>query len=606
MVAAGLVLIATTSLAPAAGAKPNIIFVLVDDLGWADLGCYGSTFYKTPNIDRLATQGVRFTDAYAAGPVCSPTRASILTGHHPARLQLTDWLPGRQDRPSQKLLKPEIQHHLPLEEVTLAEALKPAGYVSASIGKWHLGGRGFLPQDQGFDVNIAGSDAGSPLSYFAPFRSGAHVMPGLEVSPAGEYLTDRLTDEAEKFITANQDKPFFLYLAHYAVHIPLKAKAALIEAYQARPTSGLQTNVIYAAMIDSVDQSVGRILRKLDELHLAERTIVWVTSDNGGLSVKEGPDTPATSNAPLRDGKGYLYEGGIRVPLLVRWPGATRTGAVEGTPVSSVDFYSTILAMAGIPNQEPRDGLDLSPVLKHEGGLGRDTLYWHYPHYSGQGGKPCGAVREGDFKLIQFYEDGRLELYNLKDDLSERTNLVQAMPDKARALRAKLETWRRSQNAQMMEANPDYEKPAAEADNKVVPQLADGRILLHARDVTVHGTTVRYEPQPHKNTVGYWTKAEDWVSWEFAVQEPGTFEVEVLQGCGTGSGGSEVQFSIADQTLPMVVQDTGGFQNFVERRIGRVTLKDEGRYTLSVKPQRKPGLAVMDLRSITLQPVSSP
>ena len=584
---------------PASATKLNFVFILIDDLGWKDVGCYGSSFYKTPHIDRLASQGVRFTAAYAAGPVCSPTRASILTGMHPARLHLTDWLPGRQDRPSQRLLKPEIERHVPLEQVTLAEALKPAGYVSGSIGKWHLGGRGFLPQDQGFDLNIAGDESGSPMSYFAPFRSGARTMPGLEQSRAGEYLTDRLTDEAEKFIETNRARPFFLYLSHYAVHIPLKAREQLIQKYAAERAEGPQTNAIYAAMMESVDESVGRVLRKLDELQLSERTVVIFTSDNGGLSVVEGPNTPSTSNSPLRDGKGYLSEGGIRVPLIVRWPGAVRPGGVVDTPVSSVDFFPTLLEIAGVKPTRAVDGLSLASLLRQSAPLQRDALFWHYPHYSNQGGKPSGAVREGDFKLIQFYEDGRLELYNLRTDLEEKTNLVATMPEKASALRTRLEQWRKAQNAQMMEPNPDYSGPGF--TDKIVPQMADGRVLLHARDATVHGTTVRYEPQPFKNTIGYWTRRDDWVSWEFQVDEPGTFVVDVLQGCGTGSGGSEVVFSVAKQELLVVAQDTGGFQNFVSREIGQFRLDHPGRYTLEVRPRSKPGLAVMDLRAVTLR-----
>ncbi len=461
-VIAGFLAVTPHLSAAETGARPNIVLILIDDLGWADVGCNGSTFYQTPCIDLLAAAGVRFTSAYAAAPVCSPTRASILTGKHPARLHLTDWLPGRQDRPSQKLLKPEIERQVGREEITLAEALKPAGYVSASIGKWHLGGLGFSPQDQGFDVNVGGDSAGSPLAYFAPFRQGPRVMPGLGSSREGEYLTDRLTEEAEKFIETNRDKPFFLYLAHYAVHIPLAAKQDAIRKFMQAPVSGPQTNAIYAAMMQSVDESVGRILTKLDEMNLAERTVVFFTSDNGGLSVQEGPNTPATSNAPLRAGKGYLYEGGIRVPLIVRWPGKIRPGRTEQAPISSVDLFPTILAMAGVPIPQSVDGESLLPVLQNSERLKRDALYWHYPHYSNQGGKPSGAIREGDFKLVEFFEDGRLELFNLQEDLSETRNLAADLPEKADALRAKLEAWRRSQDAQMMLPNPDYVGSALE------------------------------------------------------------------------------------------------------------------------------------------------
>ena len=586
----------------AAAAKPNVVLIVVDDLGWADTGCYGSRFYQTPQIDRLAAQGVRFTAAYAAGPVCSPSRAALLTGKHPARLQLTDWLPGRQDRPSQKLLKPEIQRHLPLEEITMAEALRGAGYTTASIGKWHLGGPGFLPQDQGFDVNIAGDELGSPLSYFAPFQSGRRMVPGLETSRAGEYLTDRLTDEAERFIDANRDRPFFLYLSHFAVHIPLQAKDELVRRSQARSPDGPQTNVLYAAMMQSVDESVGRIRQKLDALNLSERTVLFFTSDNGGLSVAEGPHTPATSNLPLRAGKGYLYEGGIRVPLIVQWPGHGHANRVENAPVSGLDLFPTILEIAGLPAPRAIDGVSLVPLIEGQASPVPRSLYWHYPHYSNQGGAPSGAIRAGDFKLVQSFENGRLELFNVQEDPGETNDLAGRFPDRANALRREIQDWRQSVGAQMMEPNPEYQKTAGLAAQPV-PQMADRRIFLHARDATIHGSTVRYEPEPHKNTIGYWTKAEDWVSWEFEANDPGTFSVEILQGCGTGSGGSDVEFAVDDQRWRVTVEETGGFQNFVTRTIGRLKVERPGRYTLTVKPRRKPGLAVMDLRAVTLQPV---
>src|SRR5256886_5314751 len=310
----------------AAPASPNIVFILIDDLGWADVGCYGSKFYRTPNIDKLAREGMRFTDAYAAAPICSPTRASILTGKYPARLHLTDWLPGRKDMPSQKLLRPVIQQELPLEEMTLPEFLKPRGYFSGIIGKWHLGGDAFGPEQQGFDYSIGGSQAGTPPTFFFPYRTDRtpkYQIKGLEQGQPGEYLSDRLAAEAEKFIQAHKAQQFLLYFPHFAVHISLSAKAELVEKYKgAAPTT--QSNAIYAAVIESMDESVGRIMRKLEEAKLANNTIVVFTSDNGGLSVKEGPNTPATSNFPLRAGKGYLYEGGIRVPLIIRWPGVVK------------------------------------------------------------------------------------------------------------------------------------------------------------------------------------------------------------------------------------------------------------------------------------------
>ena len=441
---------------------PNIVFILIDDLGWADLGCYGSTFHETPHLDRLAAGGVRFTNAYAASPLCSPTRAAILTGKHPARLHLTTYLPGRPDSPGQKLLHPKINPHLPLAQVTLPEALKVAGYQCGHIGKWHLGGKGFLPEDQGFDLNLGGTAGGSPPG---PGGFFAFQTPTLKAANKDEYLTDRLTDEAERFIEANREKPFFLYLCHFAVHIPLQGKEEAVKKYEAKakPGQGLamgQNNPVYAAMLESVDESVGRVVRKLDELGLGENTLVVFTSDNGGLSVKEGALTPATSNAPLRGAKGQLFEGGIRVPLIVRMPGKVAAGRVCDVPVTSTDFFPTFLRTCTgetSPNL-PADGTDITALLTGEaGGLEREALYWHLPHYSNQGGTPSGAVRKGDYKLIEFYEDNRLELYHLAEDGGENRDLSRERPDKRNELHRLLTEWRQSVNAQMPTANPDYD-----------------------------------------------------------------------------------------------------------------------------------------------------
>jgi arylsulfatase A-like enzyme len=451
---AAVVLPATTDTARADHPpKLNFVFILIDDMGWKDLGCYGSTFYETPNIDRLARQGMRFTDAYAAGPVCSPTRASILTGKYPARLHLTDFLTGRSDRPSQKLLRPKFRQYLPLDERTIARELKERGYVTASIGKWHLGGEAYSPVKHGFDVNVGGTITGSPPGGHFRFRT-----PTLTARDDHEYLTDRLTEEAEKFMDENKERPFFMYLAHYAVHIPLEAKKHLVAKYQAKakPTDD-QTNALYAAMAESVDDSVGRIMKKLEQLRIADRTVVFFTSDNGGLSVKEGPNTPATSNAPLRAGKGFLYEGGIREPLIVKWPGVTPPGSVCSIPVCSIDFFPTIFQMAGgAADSTLVDGVSLVPLLKQMGEWKREALYWHYPHYSNQGGRPSGAVRKGDFKLIEFFENGKRELYNLRENIGETHDMAATMPAKAETLYAMLKTWRQSVGAQMPTANPGY------------------------------------------------------------------------------------------------------------------------------------------------------
>ena len=448
------------ALAEGAGAKKlNFVFILVDDLGWADVGCYGSRFYETPHINRLATQGMRFTNAYAACPVCSPTRASILTGKYPARLHLTDWIAGHK-RPYAKLRVPDFNLQLPLEEVTIAEALRPAGYTSASMGKWHLGKKPYYPDQQGFDVNVGGTHMGQPPRYFAPY-----TIPTLKEGEKGEYLTDRLAEEAERFIEAHRDRPFFLYLSHYAVHTPLQAKKDVTAKYAEKVRPGQrQKNATYAAMIESVDDSVGRVVAKLDALGLTDRTVVFFMSDNGGLA-------GVTSNAPLRAGKGSLYEGGVREPMIVRWPGVVKPGSTSDAVVTSVDFYPTILAMAGAADPASDvDGIDITAVLKGTGDLARDAVYWHYPHYHPGGATPGGIIREGPWKLIETFEDDRLELYNLHDDLGETKNLADAMPDRAAALRKKLAQWRRRVDAQMPTPNPDYDPKRARQGPAPKPQ----------------------------------------------------------------------------------------------------------------------------------------
>ncbi len=440
-------------------ARPlNFVFILADDLGWTDLGCYGSTYYQTPNIDRLASQGMRFTDAYAACPVCSPTRASILTGKYPARLNLTDFIPGRPQWPTAKLLSAPFRHELPLEEVTIAELLKPSGYRSASIGKWHLGNAPFTPENQGFDLNIAGTYRGAPVSYFGPFD-----LPGLKDSLPGEYLTDRLTDEAIRFIEANRANPFFLYLPHFTVHIPLQAKADAEAKFRAltHPEKP-QHNPTYAAMVEALDQSAGRVMRTLEDLKLADNTVVFFNSDNGGLLYESASRDNVTSNRPLRAGKGHLYEGGIREPLIIRWPHVVKPGSVCGTPVMSIDYFPTIREMAGLSRASKLDGRSLMPLLKGGDSLDREALFWHYPHYSNQGGPPSGAVRAGSYKLIEFYEDGRLELYKLSDDPGERRNLAAAEPKKTAELHTMLKDWRASTGAVMPSPNPNYD--ASKAD----------------------------------------------------------------------------------------------------------------------------------------------
>lgn len=436
--------------------KPNIVFVLVDDLGWTDLGCFGSPFYETPNIDRLASQGMRFTDAYSACTVCSPTRASVMTGQYPARLHITDWIEGHK-RPFAKLKIPDWTMQLSTGIPNVARSLKAAGYATACIGKWHLGNEDCYPDKQGFDVNLGGYNRGQPPSYFAPYK-----IPTLPEGPDGEFLTDREAAEAATFITANKDRPFFLYLPHYAVHTPIQAKKEVIEKYKAKQDKDApHRNVGYAALVESVDDAMGVLLRTLDDLNLADKTVIVFTSDNGGL-------LGCTSNAPLRAGKGSAYEGGVRVPLIVRWPGAVKPGSVSHTPVISADYFPTLLAMAGapLPDAHTVDGRSLVPVLTGSGALDRDAIYWHYPHYHPGGATPYGAVRAGDFRLVEFYEDNRAELYNLKDDLGETRDLTATLPEKTAALRKKLADWRQSVGAQMPMPNPDHDPEKAAQPKK--------------------------------------------------------------------------------------------------------------------------------------------
>jgi arylsulfatase A-like enzyme len=411
----------------------NIVLILVDDLGWRDLGCYGrGDVFHTPNIDRLASQGMRFTQAYANCPVCSPSRAALLTGKDPARLQFTGHITatGQHRHPeNSRIIPPDDYLFLRREEITLAEALKPAGYVSASIGKWHLGKQGHWPEDQGFDVNVAGWTHGSPPSYFYPYedpnKDWNPSIPTLKGGKPGEYLTDRLTDEAIQFIEDSQERPFFLYLSHYAPHTPLQAPEELVNKYK-DAFAGRETGVdpTYAAMVEKVDESVGRVLDTLDRLALAENTVVVFFSDNGGAAV-------ATTNAPLRESKSWLYEGGIRVPLILRWPGKVQPDTVCKTPVIGTDLFPTLLNAAGI-RTDPNvalDGMDLAPLWDTStlwNGSERfqnRSLYWYYPHYS-TSQQPGAAIRKSDWKYIEFYDPWKFELYDLATDPREQKNLA--------------------------------------------------------------------------------------------------------------------------------------------------------------------------------------
>jgi arylsulfatase A-like enzyme len=466
--------------------KPNVIFILVDDYGYADLGCYGSRFYETPNIDRLATEGVRFTDAYAACPVSSPTRAALMTGKYPVNTGVTDWLPGRQASnpglPEDRLLSLPFTQQLELNEITIAEVLKSNGYKTMISGKWHLGQDSiYWPENQGFDVNKGGYSKGSPnlskLSngYFSPYGN-----PRLEDGPVGEYLTDRQTDEVIKFIEKNYKDPFFVYLSFYAVHNPMQGKEELINYFRRKADSmGLsgiqpftldmewikrapkgdfkerliQSYPVYAAMIYSLDENLGNLFDKLEALNIDKKTIIIFTSDNGGLSTSEGSPT---SNFPLRGGKGWLYEGGIRVPLIIKAPGFINEHFVTNIPVSTIDFFPTILEMTDTRQPGiPLDGISILPVIRSNQ-LEDRPLFWHYPHYSNQGGDPGSAVRLGDFKLIDNFETGKQELYDLNNDISEKNDISGINPEKTKELYDLLKGWREKTGARMMDPNPGW------------------------------------------------------------------------------------------------------------------------------------------------------
>lgn len=470
----------------ALASPPNIVFILVDDLGQRDLGVYGSSFYETPNVDRIAREGALFTAAYAASPVCSPSRASILTGRWPQRTGITDFIQADKGNGPEKWkrntpLKPAPnEDRLSLDSPTLAKALKARGYATFFAGKWHLGPEGFWPENQGFEINKGGTDAGGPYGgrkYFSPYGNAR-----LPDGPAGEHLPDRLAEETTQFIEAHRDRPFFAYLSFYSVHTPLMAREDLRAKYEAkRARLGLQPawaregerdvrlvqeHATYAAMVEAMDLAVGKVLAKLDELGLSDRTVVVFTSDNGGLSTSEGSPT---SNLPLRGGKGWMYEGGIRIPFVMRWPAMIPPGSVVDAPTSGPDFYPTLLEAAGggAETGDPQDGISLLPLLRGESAPDR-ALYWHYPHYGNQGGAPGAAIRRGKWKLIEWMEDQRIELFDLEKDLGERSNLVYHESKQADALRSELHEWQEKMGVTFPTPNSQFDpgRPSGRAANR--------------------------------------------------------------------------------------------------------------------------------------------
>lgn len=470
--ALAVVLAFATTLGSSEGApaRPNILFVLADDLGWSDLGCYGADLHETPNLDRFAQESVRFTNAYAMS-VCSPTRATLMTGKHAARLHFTIWAEGAESGgpKNRKLLGAESIWNLAESEATLPEYLREADYLTALVGKWHLGDWQHYPEVNGFDINIGGTNWGAPQTFWWPYRGRGRFgdefryIPHLEFGKPGEYLTDRLTEEAIKVIDQARSgaKPFFLYLAHHAVHTPIEAKPDDVAHFEAKLRDGMNhRHAVYAAMTKNLDDNVGRILDHLKQSGLDEQTAVVFASDNGGYEGFDKPGSariPVTSNAPLRAGKGSLYEGGVRVPLMIRWPGISRPGGICHEPVSLTDMLPTLLAATGRPAAATAvDGCDLTPLLRDPGSkLGRDALFFHYPHYY-HNTSPVSAVRAGDWKLLEYFEDNHVELFNLRDDLGERRDLAGVMPDRAEALRGRLHAWRESVGAALPTANPEF------------------------------------------------------------------------------------------------------------------------------------------------------
>ena len=470
---AGLIVAGVVAAAASEAAeprRPNVVFILADDLGWTDLGCQGSKYYETPNIDRLAAGGVRFTDGYTCGPNCQPTRAALMSGQYsPRNGNYTVGSTNRFDTTSRPLVPVENATGLAPEKVTVAEALKQAGYATGMFGKWHLGNGGDMhPARQGFDEAIV--SAGEHFNF--------NTNPKVEV-PAGIYLADFLTDKAVDFLERHKDEPFFLYLPHFGVHSPHDAKPELVKRFEDKAGVGGHRDPTYAAMIASVDESVGRVLAKLDELKLSDSTLIIFSSDNGGVGGYAAAGIPKaggiTDNSPLRGGKGMLYEGGVRVPYIFAWKGTIPAGRTCSEPILSVDLYPTLLELAGAkpPPDQPLEGTSYLSLLKAggQGKLDRDAIFWHFPGYLGAGGDgwrttPVGAIRAGEYKLLEFFEDGRLELYNLRTDLSQKDDLAQKDPQKTKELHARLVAWRESVNAPM---------PAKREPGQTSPAKAKGK-----------------------------------------------------------------------------------------------------------------------------------
>ncbi len=603
---------------PQSSEHPNIVLVVADDLGIYDLGCYGRRDHNTPNLDRLASQGIRYTSAYCGLSICSASRASLMTGKSCARLHLTTFLPGRPDAESQLLLHPRIQSHLPLDEKTLAEVLQNAGYRTGLFGKWHLGGGKNGPTQQGFEIA------------FEPKGNGN--VDGKE-GGKNEYA---IVDAAIDFLKSNDDKPAFCYVPQHSPHVALAAPQSLIEK------NSSAFNPLYAATIESLDNAIGKLLTTVDSLK--RPTIVIFSSDNGGLHVPEVHELPATHNGPFRAGKGYLYEGGLRIPLIVRWTDKIAANRTIDSPVSLMDLMPTLMEVAGMDTSKtvgPLDGASLTQswLQSAASGPSKERLFfWHFPHYTNQGSRPAAATRQGNWKLIEYLEDGAIELYDLEKDAGEKTNVAKDFSEKAKALGESLHQWQKRTGVQFGIPNPNAKQEvhrrlyidsdptrldasagaAAVGDqwrawrsemNRVVAgkkallKDAGNEIILPASTGTPHGKKLRYEPEPHKNVLGYWTEVDDWADWELTIPKDGNYEIDVQCGCGLNNGGSVVRLEVSDQSLQWTVRDTGHFQSMIIEEIGTLKL-NAGKYRLAVRPQAKTGAAVMDIRTIVLRPIA--
>ncbi|WP_189361551.1 sulfatase [Algibacter mikhailovii] len=444
--------------------KPNVVLILVDDMGWTDLGSFGSDLYQSPNIDALASEGLMFTNSYSSCTVCSPTRASIVTGKYPARLHVTDWIEGHK-YPWEKLSVPDWTMYLEDEEYTIAEAFKDAGYTTAHFGKWHLGEKEEnWPENHGFDLNFGGWKKGAPNrnkdigsnGYFSPYGN-----PRLEDGPKDEYLTERLSNEVVNYIDKNNEKPFFINFWLYNVHTPLQAKQEKIEKYKSLiDSTARHQNATYAAMVEHTDDAVGKIIAKLKEKGLYDNTIILFSSDNGGLIGKS--KRTVTNNAPLKTGKGDIYEGGVRIPTILYAPQYKLGGKEVDVPIISMDYYPTLMDLAGITTNKTKaqtvDGKSLMPIIETNSSINREAMYWHYPHYHQEGGVPYSSIRFKDFKLIQNFQNNTYELYDLKKDIGETNNVLESHADEFKIMKNKLEAWRTSVDAQYASENQNFNK----------------------------------------------------------------------------------------------------------------------------------------------------